>query len=617
MTSKDIRQEYDRHVNELTLQIQRLKRRGKLLVGGQLVTFMAAIGCVFAYTIQWHTAFLLGALGLLVLYVVIRQYDVHNSQYIAHDESLRQAYSNEVRYLDHDYTAFDEGARYVNPKHAFTYDMDIFGSLSLYQRICRTVTSGGSDYLAQCLGRETGNNDKQHIDQRRDAINKLAEWKEERMEFIATRRHGTIDTDKVKEAIKRVRTLDMPSFATSAWARYLAITLSVAFIIFCLLSFLFSLDSRLAVSWGIIQLVLVFSLCSKYLRNISQAADELEKQITAYAELMKLIASTRLKDCADYKLQALSDGNIHEAQAAFEGLRAVIDGIDRRGNHLGLIIMDTLFLNDFFLVRKFEKWRNTYIDKTEQWIDYMSVMDALVSMATFRYNEPASGNAEIVESNGVEYEAEGIYHPFLGDKAIGNDFTIKNGNYYIVTGANMAGKSTFLRSMGVNYVLAINGMPIFAKRMKVSLFNLFSSMRTSDDLGHNISYFNAELLRLRQLIESCKQARRTLIILDEILKGTNSLDKLNGSRMFLKAIAALPVSGIIATHDLELSRMEEQDPIHFHNWCFEIQLAQSITYTYKLTPGVARNQNATYLLRNIIAEIQDPSPENDKVSARS
>ena len=156
-------------------------------------------------------------------------------------------------------------------------------------------------------------------------------------------------------------------------------------------------------------------------------------------------------------------------------------------------------------------------------------------------------------------------------------------------------------------------MPIFADSLRVSLFSLFSSMRTTDDLANGISYFNTELLRLQQLIETCKQNCHTLIILDEILKGTNSLDKLNGSRLFLQSVSTLPITGIIATHDLalglqplatngtqELSKMQQEYPDRFHNYCFEIRLSDEITYTYRLSEGVARNQNATYLLKNIL-----------------
>lgn len=164
----------------------------------------------------------------------------------------------------------------------------------------------------------------------------------------------------------------------------------------------------------------------------------------------------------------------------------------------------------------------------------------------------------------------------------------------------MAGKSTFLRTLGINYVLGMNGMPVFADSLRISRFALFSSMRTTDDLTHGISYFNAELLRLQQLMAFCQCHPHTLIILDEILKGTNSLDKLNGSRLFLQTIQKLPVSGIIATHDLELSKMADEYPATFHNYCFEIELGTDVTYSYRITPGVARNQNATFLLNNIL-----------------
>ena len=178
------------------------------------------------------------------------------------------------------------------------------------------------------------------------------------------------------------------------------------------------------------------------------------------------------------------------------------------------------------------------------------------------------------------------YHKLDVIKHISVDFS-KNEVVSII-GPSGGGKSTFLRSIGINYVMALCGMPVFAEKLRVSLYNLFSSMRTNDDLAHGISYFNAELLRLRQLLDNVKAAPRTLIILDEILKGTNSLDKLNGSRMFLEAIAKLPVSGIIATHDLELSKLADEYPSRFHNFCFEIKLSQNIIYSYKISPGIAK-----------------------------
>ena len=164
----------------------------------------------------------------------------------------------------------------------------------------------------------------------------------------------------------------------------------------------------------------------------------------------------------------------------------------------------------------------------------------------------------------------------------------------------MAGKSTYLRTVGVNYLLALCGLPVFAKQLTVSPASLVTSLRTTDSLVGNESYFFAELKRLKMIIDHLKSGEKLFIILDEILKGTNSLDKLNGSRLFLESISRMPVTGVIATHDLELSRMAESSPDRFHNYCFEIDLGTDVTYTYKIQPGVARNQNATFLLNKIL-----------------
>lgn len=148
----------------------------------------------------------------------------------------------------------------------------------------------------------------------------------------------------------------------------------------------------------------------------------------------------------------------------------------------------------------------------------------------------------------------------------------------------------------------MNGMPVFAESLKLSLFNLYTSMRTNDDVSNGISYFNAELIRLKSLIDYCRTSDHTLIILDEILKGTNSLDKLNGSHLFLLSIKELPVTGIVATHDLELSKMEDEYPDVFRNYCFEVELSDDVKYSYRITQGIAKNQNATFLLKNILKE---------------
>ncbi|MGN0281570.1 MAG: hypothetical protein ACI4B3_04620 [Prevotella sp.] len=358
--------------------------------------------------------------------------------------------------------------------------------------------------------------------------------------------------------------------------------------------------SSIPLQWAMLQLLIMIVFCSRSLHKINKTMGTVNSQMKSYVSLMETISTSCLSakdNVAIVERLSTSDGN---ALKSFRNLRKLIDRLDRSGNALYRMVADALFLNDFFIVRSFIQWKSERMTQMNEWIEAVDHFDALVSMATFRHNEPDANTAEIVERDEVVYKAEGLFHPFLGSKAVPNDFSISDSHYYIVTGANMAGKSTFLRSIGVNYILAMCGMPIFAKRLTISRFSLFSSMRTSDDLAHGISYFNAELLRLKQLITICQHNRHTLIILDEILKGTNSADKLNGSRLFLEHVSHLPITGIIATHDLDLSKMSDERPDRFHNFCFEIELTDNVTYSYKITPGVARNQNATYLLKELL-----------------
>ena len=491
--------------------------------------------------------------------------------------------------------------------------MDIFGRQSLFQRINRTVSSGGADRLAECLSNLSG--DKDFIDCRREVIDRLAEMEAERAAFMAQGQRQKIETRQIQEALEGVAEMSLSRFPLSPLSLVLAVMAIVALLTVVVLAFFGVVSGTMAMMWATMQLFVVMMLCLKSIKMISKSVNNLHKQMKQYVELIRLTREM-VDKLTSQQVDKLFATNTHDSSNklhAFDELRSILDALDRRGNVLGLMFTNMFLLSDYFLVRRFIKWKERYLDKVGEWIDEVSTMDALVSMATFAYNEPRSGRAEIVESDEVVYEAKGLYHPFVGDKAVRNDFNIVDNNYYIITGANMAGKSTFLRSIGINYILAQNGMPVFADSLRVSSYNLFTSMRTSDDLSSGISYFNAELLRLKQLIDSLKASHPTfggtgesptLIILDEILKGTNSLDKLNGSRMFLEAMSAQPVSGIIATHDLELSKMADERPDRFHNYCFEIELSDNIIYTYKITPGVARNQNAAFLLKNIIRSLE-------------
>lgn len=613
-----IKESYQHAVDKYAAEVAALKRKNTGFITSELLLFGAMATCLVCYfaldgdTHLWLCAAFLS----LVAYFLVRHFDDKNKERIEHKTALMKVCQDEVKAMEGDFSSYEKGEAYLNPHHAYAFDLDIFGKDSLFNRICHTITTGGSDALAENLSRETPLSIDE-IESRRELQQDLAESAHQwRLEFFALGEYGKINSSAVVEAMAKVSQMSLPTWFGSS----LALLVGWLFIIGICASVVLAILGKVSVDfplwWVMIQFMVVFAVCKSSLDKIDSNGGKLRHQLMAYSQVLRLISQRTFSS----KLGKEMQGKLAEALPSFSELEKILSGYDRRGNFLGLFFTDSFLLSDFFLVRQFLKWKSNYMEKMEEWVEIVSEMDAMVSMADFRYNHPEATDARLLDASETQlqagqksesfgqpvvFEAKNLYHPFLGAKAVKNDFCIDDSNYYIVTGANMAGKSTFLRSLGINYILAMAGMPVFADSMRISRFRLFSSMRTSDDLTHGISYFNAELLRLEQLVQFCKgDALRTLIILDEILKGTNSVDKLNGSRLFLESIAQLPVSGVIATHDLELSKMENESDLgrRFHNYCFEIDLGLDVTYTYKIQRGVAKNQNATFLLKKLIEQ---------------
>lgn len=652
----NIKENYRQYVSRYAAEVAALKRKNTGFITGELLAFggiLAFLICYFALDGDTQN-YLMGAALCLIAYLGIRRLDDKNKEKIEHLSALLKVYQDEIKALEGDFSPFETGDSYQNPQHPYSFDLDVFGKSSLFNRICRTITSGGSEALARNLTRETPLS-LEDIKRRRDLQKELAgEGENWRMEFLALdekNRSQTadgkmvngktkkIDSAAVVDAMQKVSMMEVPAWFGAPISLVIGWLLIIGVIGSVILSICNMVSVNFALWWVLVQYMVVFFVCKQTLDKIDSNGGKLRHQLIAYAQILRLINRRNFHSELGKEMQE----SLADALPSFAQLEKILKGYDRRGNFLGLFFTDAFMLSDFFLVRSFLKWKNTYMMKMEEWMHIISEMDAMVSMANFRYNHPEAEEAEFVSgkqeadiesvvsenteigSPEIVFEGKNLYHPFLGAKAVKNDFTIRDDNYYIITGANMAGKSTFLRSLGVNYILAMAGMPVFADQLKISRFRLFSSMRTTDDLTHGISYFNAELIRLEELLKFCKESAegkfckesaegkfykksiagnkeslRTLIILDEILKGTNSLDKLNGSRKFLEAISKQPVSGIIATHDLELSKMENDASGKFHNYCFEIDLGTDVTYTYKIQKGVARNQNATFLLNKIL-----------------
>lgn len=600
--NKSLNELYKKQITELTQTIYRLRTKSRVFVITEILSFTVSIAFVVMFTVLNNASWTLGvALCVLFLYFYIRNLDTKNDRDIADALALKLTYEKEIAYQEGDYTKFDTGERYLQPTHPFTFDLDIFGQGSLFQRINRTISSGGSDYLAECLAGkwETLSTTEllKNIKQRAEAIEELAKNEPFLSQFKAQGVEKTIDTTAIRKAFSSIHTLQIPSYFANRTFRTLIYANLTGFYLSIFLSIANFVPTFLPIWWGIFNFFLATLCCHKYIKLVNEVISKLKNQVHGYVNMATLIDKQSFTATHLCELK----NNLSGAMESFGQLERILQKIDNRSNEIGIVLFNCFGLLDITIIRHFLRWQHTYEPITDQWIYASSTFDALVSMATFRLNEDKAQQATIVNSNKVSYKAHNIYHPFLGEKAVRNNFDIQNHEYYIITGANMAGKSTFLRTLGVNYILAMNGLPVFAEEMYVSVFRLFTNMRTTDDLTHGISYFNAELLRLKQLIASLDPNVPSLIILDEILKGTNSLDKLNGSRLFLEYISKRNVTGVIATHDLELSKLEDENPQRFHNYSFEIELGTNVTYTYKIGRGVAKNQNATFLLKQILA----------------
>lgn len=501
---------------------------------------------------------------------------------------------DELSYLHGDFSPFADGARYMDTEHEYSYDLDIFGRESLFNRLCRTVTQSGADRLAYMLAHPA--DDRKTIEERRDAIAELRDMADWRIRFLSNIHISGTGIGGCREVpcgafVNAVVNSPLP------WITRSLAALSLVSCIFGVLP------------WGCFFMVFTVQLfiggcLSGTVKKTVTGVERMHRECTQYLSVLGDIRGAGFRSALLVRTGADLFSGEHDSGEAFRRLEKILKMFDWRNNVVVYILLNGTMLFDAMLLKRFALWNAMYAGHLGQWIGCVAGVDALVSLATYAYNNPSNTPAEILPPDSdVLLDADGVYHPFLSpDKAVANSFVLKKNSVAIVTGANMAGKSTFLRTLGVTYVLACCGVPVCARSFRFSIVSLFSGMRTADNLAGGISYFKAEILRLRRLVRHVKSHPFTFVILDEILRGTNSQDKLSGSAFFLREIVRYPVSAVIATHDIGLADLEAEAPGVYRNYCFEIERGADIRYTYKLHDGVVRNLNASYLLSRMMHE---------------
>ena len=534
-----------------------------------------------------------GALAVTMLpFLALVKY--HNRLFRRKDYLEKEAEINrqELAALDLDTSAFDDGKEYIDPAHLYAFDLDVYGPRTLFPCLNRTCTQPGRTRLAAWLGQHL--EDKEEIEARQAAVQELSTLTDFRQRF---RILGLLHKgQRADEAELQAWSVSPTMFRNRPVLRVLPYVVGGANAL-CLLLVLAGMMP--ASTWGTlwIAFVLLSYLFTGKVTRVQNVYGKKLQILGTYARLLRLMDGQPLQS----KLLADIKEESGRASHAILRLSKLMNELDQRNNYLMYTVLNGTFFWELWQIMRIERWKEQHAATLPAWLDAIGRMDALLSLATFAYNHPDYAYPTLIAPTDepFRFRATALGHPLMpADRCVRNDFEMnRRPEFIIITGANMAGKSTYLRTVGINYLLACIGAPVCATRMELTPVRLVTSLRTSDSLTDNESYFFAELKRLKLIIDKLQRGERLFIILDEILKGTNSTDKQKGSLALIRQFMTLRANGIIATHNLALGTLADAFPGQIHNHCFEADITgDTLTFSYRLREGVAQNMNACFLM---------------------
>lgn len=510
-----------------------------------------------------------------------------------HHKLLARVNEEEVKRLSLTLDAFDQGSEFVEENHPYAYDLDIFGKHSLFQLINRTGTPKGKTMMAHSLKVHARPDE---IRARQEAVAELRDQLDWRQNFQVRALAG-----KTLEASANTWILQ--------WCRKSEVLVSKSAIYMVYLSWAAFLPALLLVFAGEISFywLFAFNVVSTLMilpraKKIGEFAENMVKAntlLSAYKMLLEDIEKHQFNSGRLAALKAQLFTRHASPSRIIRKLNGITDHLENRRN-LFYIILNSFFMLDIVLTSSAEKWKSRFGHHLEEWLDTIAEFEVAASMAAFAYANPENSFPGISESD-HHFSATGMGHPMINKaQCVTNDFSlIGKGAIGLITGSNMAGKSTFLRTVGLNLVLAQAGCPVYAAAFQFSPCDVFSSMRTKDNLEESVSTFYAELLRINRLIQKVDDSRPTFFLLDEILRGTNSHDRLLGAKALIKQLNRSNAFGLVSSHDVELAQLSDIIP-GLINHSFHSSIADDdLLFDYKIRPGVCTNFNAVALMQKM------------------
>lgn len=582
-------------------QLQQVKKQIFRISMLRLALFIAGIAGLYFFFNQTTLLIICICLTFLPLFILVK---IHNRFFIRKEwlETQARIIQEELQALSGDYSSFEDGKEYVNPEHPYSFDLDIFGRRSLFQSINRTCTFFGKNRLAKWLQNHL--HEKTSIEKRQEMVREISEHTLFREQFRVA---GLVHHGQSSDGEKIQAWSQSPAqYLHAGWVKAFIWGVPVINSLLLITSLIgWTSFSCLGLSFGIF-LVLSFGII-KRATYIQETYGKQLKSLNGYARLIALAKAEDWKSAGMLELMERFNLNGQSPVQALQQLSKELDRLDLRNNQFLYVLLEGSIFFQLQEIVRIERWKARYGQHISKWLETVGELDALCSLGTFAYNHPQYTYPELTEKP-FYFLATQMGHPLMpASQCVKNDATIPSRPFFlIITGANMAGKSTYLRTIGVNYLLACIGAPVCCERLKLYPNQLITSLRTSDSLSDNESYFFAELKRLKRIIDLLNQGQQLFIILDEILKGTNSMDKQKGSFDLIRQFMQLKANGIIATHDLLLGSLIKQFPEEIRNYCFEADIKDNeLTFSYKLREGVAQNMNACFLMKKMGIILQE------------
>ncbi|WP_104735323.1 MutS-related protein [Hanstruepera ponticola] len=552
-----------------------------------LVFLLTGFGIYFLFP-NWIFVAIASVLGIGIFLFLLSKYT--NVKYNRDlNKALAVLNEDELQIASGDFHQRPNGNQFQDPKHFYSLDIDLFGKGSFFQFINRTTISEGTHLLAELLKA----NNIEGITSRQEAIKELAHKPTWRQHYSAASSLIQVETSAgvIISWLKNHKSF-LPQIM-----RWLPMAFGLVSVLLILLSVFQFISPNFVGYW----LLLGFAITGKYLKKINSLASNTDKVKDTFKQYATLLDNIE-QESFDSKLlldkQQQIETDHQKASAIFKQFSRHLDALDNRNNMIGAILGNGFFLTDLKHSFRIEQWIEKHQQTVTKWFEVVSFFDAYNSLGNYVFNHPEYVFPKIVDTKQTIF-ARDLGHPLLDKtKRVNSDLEINNQEFFIVTGANMAGKSTFLRTVSLHIVMANVGLPVCAKSSEYHPIKLITSMRTSDSLTDDSSYFFSELTRLKFIVDEIAK-EPYFIVLDEILKGTNSTDKAIGSKKFVEKLVASNATGIIATHDLSLCEIEaELEPVK--NYYFDAQIVNDeLFFDYKFKKGICQNMNASFLLKKM------------------